>query len=233
MIEAVLWDNDGVLVDSERRFFELSRQAFARVGLDLSEAIWRELYLGKGVGSRQIALALGGEAALIDPQLDERNRQYLEILQDPPAVRPFIPDTLAALNGRTRLALVTGCHRRQLDLMHRTSGLLDLFEVIVTGDDAERSKPDPEPYRLALERLGLAADCCLAVEDSTRGLHSALAAGVACVVIPTDLTAGQDFSGALALERDAAGILKYLQLSGPPGSRQGNDAPVPAQRRPT
>jgi len=212
MIEAVLWDNDGILVDSERRFFEVSRSAFLRFEVELTEALWADLYLGNGLGSRRIALALGVEPNRIDPVLDERNRQYLELLRDPPAVRPRVCETLQTLSKRIRMAVVTGCHRHQLDLMHRTSDLLGFFELIVTGDDCARSKPDPEPYRLALDRMSLLPDRCLAVEDSARGLRSALSAGIACVVVPTDLTAGQDFSGALAVEEDAAGILKHVAL---------------------
>ncbi len=213
MFAAVLWDNDGILVDSERRFFELSRLAFAQFGAVLSEETWRNSYLGKGVGSRRIALSLGVAPARIDPVLKERNRRYLQILQEPPPVRPLVSDTLQMLHERMRLALVTGCHRHQLDLMHRTSGLLDYFECIVTGDDCARPKPDPELYRIALDRLGLQADQCLAVEDSERGLRAALAAGIACVVIPTDLTAGQNFDGALSIEKDASGILNHIDLS--------------------
>lgn len=213
MIEAVLWDNDGVLVDSERRFYEVSRSAFARLGLDLTEDIWVDQYLGKGVGSREIALKMGADRSLVDPVMNERNLTYRKVLEQAPPVRPHVRETLRKLAGHCRLAIVTGCHRYQLNLMHAASGLIDFFETIVTADDFSREKPDPEPYLEALRRLNLAAEKCVAVEDSKRGLKSALSAGIKCVVVPTDLTAGQNFEGALAVEKNVSGILNYIDGS--------------------
>lgn len=208
--KAVLWDNDGVLVDSERRFFEVSRSAFTRLGLALTEAIWVDQYLGKGMHSHEIALQMGADKNRIDAVMQERNRTYREVLQQAPPVRPQVHETLQKLSSRCRLAIVTGCHRHQLKLMHASSGLLGFFETIVTGDDFTREKPDPEPYRMALDRLNLTPDECIAVEDSQRGLQSAVSAGIDCIAVPTELTAGQNFKLALAVETDPAGLLKYI-----------------------
>jgi beta-phosphoglucomutase-like phosphatase (HAD superfamily) len=109
-----------------------------------------------------------------------------------------------------KLAIVTGCGRDQLALAHAASSLLGCFDLIVTSDDCVRSKPDPEPYLLALSRLGLRAEQCLAIEDSPRGLASARAAGVPCVVVPTELTCRLAFPGALAIERDLAGVMRHI-----------------------
>ncbi len=209
---AVLWDNDGVLLDSETVFFNVTRLAFARLGLDLTAEVWGIQYLGEGRSSRQIAMSLGADPVDIDPVLAERNEDYLIALEQPPAIRPQVRETLAALSGRATLGLVTGCHRRQLHLMHASSGLLESFDVIVTGDDCADSKPHPAPYLKALNTLGLEAEDCIAVEDSRRGLLSAMAAGIACVVVPMDLTQMQDFSGALAIESDVSGILMHVGL---------------------
>jgi HAD superfamily hydrolase (TIGR01509 family) len=111
------------------------------------------------------------------------------------------------------MALVTGSHRDQLQLMHATSGLLDLFEVTITGDECSQSKPHPEPYLAALKALALSPGHCVAVEDSPRGLASARAAGVACVVVPHELTQPLEFAGALSVERDVSGILKYIRVA--------------------
>lgn len=210
MIRDVLWDNDGVLVDSEAVFFDITRSAFARLGLDLTKEIWGAQYLGEGRSTREIAESLGANPADIDPAVDKRNERYLIALRQPPAIRPRVPETLAALSGRVRMGLVTGCHRRQLHLMHDSSGLLDFFDAIITGDDCADPKPNPAPYLAALKALDLSAKDCLAVEDSSRGLVSATTAGIACVIVPTDLTQVQDFSDALAVECDVSGILKYI-----------------------
>jgi HAD superfamily hydrolase (TIGR01509 family) len=142
--------------------------------------------------------------------MEERNRQYLEVLGQPPAVRPRVRETLSELSGRVRMAIVTGCHRNQLQLMHRSSDLLGFFEAIVTGDECAHPKPHPALYLAALKVLGVNARCCLAVEDSPRGLASARAASVPCMVVPTDLTRTLGFVGALSVEPDVSGLLRFV-----------------------
>lgn len=83
MILAVLWDNDGVLVDSETSFFEITRTVFAQGGIDLTKQIWGIEYLGEGRGSRDIARSLGADPVEIDEMVDERNEQYRMALREP------------------------------------------------------------------------------------------------------------------------------------------------------
>jgi HAD superfamily hydrolase (TIGR01509 family) len=216
MIKAVLWDNDGVLVDTETLFFEITCTAFARLGLTLTRDIWGRRYLSEGRPSRQIAAELGADPARIGPVLEQRNQQYREVLSRPAAIRPRVRETLAALKERVRLAIVTGCDRQQLDLVHQSTRLLEYFELVVTSDDCAQAKPHPELYLAALNALKLPADVCVAIEDSPRGLASAQAAGVRCIVVPTELTAGLDFPGALSVEKDVSGILQILDMDNLP-----------------
>jgi len=210
-IQAILWDNDGVLVDSETVFFKITRCAFARLGLELTEEIWATQYLGHGKGSKDIAECLGAHPAEINSVLKDRNEQYLIALGQPPEIRPKVRETLATLYGRVRMAIVTGCPRKELNLMHEQSGLLEFFETVLTADDYDDPKPSPAPYLAAVNALSLNATNCIAVEDSRRGFSSAIAAGIACMVVPTELTAMQDFSGSLAVEPDVSGILRYVE----------------------
>jgi HAD superfamily hydrolase (TIGR01509 family) len=215
MIEAVLWDNDGVLVDTETLFFETTRAAFARLGLDLTREVWGKLYLGEGKSSREIAAFLGGDSSRIQPVLDERNQRYRQVLEQAPPVRPRVRETISRLSGRVRMAMVTGCYRDLLGLMHRSSGLLECFDAIVTGDQCPHPKPHPALYLAGLKALGLKPERCIAVEDSPRGLAAARAAGVACVVVPTELTRELAFVGALSVEPDVSGVLQYIQRERP------------------
>ena len=210
MIESILWDNDGVLVDSERVFFEVTRSAFARLNLDLTEELWAARYLGEGRSSREIARSLGASPAAIDPVMNMRNVEHKIALRQPPPIRPKVPETLATLSGRVTMVMVTGCHREQLHLMHDGSGLLEFFDTIISGDDCSESKPSPEPYHTAVKSLHLDVEKCIAVEDSRRGLVSAIRAGIPCVVVPTELTESQDFTGALSVEQDVSGVLRYV-----------------------
>jgi HAD superfamily hydrolase (TIGR01509 family) len=211
MFEVVLWDNDGVLVDTETLFFETTRTAFARLELDLTKELWGRHYLGEGKSSREIAVLIGGDENRIAATMEERNQQYRQVLSQPPPVRPQVRETLGRLFGRVRMAMVTGSPRDQLQLMHAGSGLLALFDPIVTGDECAQAKPHPELYLTALKVLGVDPSRCIAIEDSPRGLASATAAGIACMVVPTELTRTGAFAGALSVEQDVSGVLKYLR----------------------
>lgn len=212
MIQAVLWDNDGVLVDTERLFFEVTRSAFASVGVVLHPAHWAVAYLGRGLRSSDLAAELGVEATAAASMLEARNALYRDRLRREIPVRPGVRETLEALRGRVRLAMVTGSPRDQLELMHRGTGLLEFFELVVTGDDCVRAKPHPEAYLSALKRLGLPAEACLAVEDSPRGWRSAQAAGIRCVLMPHELTDLSACDGAPRIGDDARELLLYVGL---------------------
>jgi beta-phosphoglucomutase-like phosphatase (HAD superfamily) len=109
------------------------------------------------------------------------------------------------------MAMVTGCHRDQLHLMHASSGLLGFFDVTITGDECSNPKPHPELYLAGLKALGAVPERCLAVEDSGRGLAAARAAGIPCIVVPTELTRMLDFVGALAVASDVSAVLRHIQ----------------------
>lgn len=90
--------------------------------------------------------------------------------------------------------------------MHQRSNLSQFFEFALTREDYGRSKPHPEPYLTALERLQLSAKECIAIEDSQRGLAAANAAGLRCIVIPNSMTIGSAFSDAAMVISDAAAL---------------------------
>ncbi len=212
-VEAVLFDNDGVLVDTEKLFFQTTRRAFRALGVDLTPEIWGPRYFAEAASSRDIAVSLGADPKAADGALQERNRQYRLVLQQPPPLRPHVRETLSQLHGLVKLAIVTGCGRDQLTLAHATSELLPFFDAIITSDDCSQGKPHPEPYLAALSALGVSAERCIAIEDSPRGVAAATAAGVRCIAVPTELTCMLPFPGALAIEPDLAAALRHIQLS--------------------
>lgn len=210
LIEAILWDNDGVLVDTEEVFFEVTRTAFATGGITLTRADWARWYLGEGQASRQIALALGAPADEIDRLLNERNAASRHQLERHVPVRSGVQATVRALHGRVRMAIVTGSSREQLQLIHRSTGLLPFFECVVSREEYTRPKPDPDAYLTVLRRLPVPPERCVAIEDSPRGVAAAVAAGIRCVVVPTGLTDLEGCRAAYCIERDVKGILRLV-----------------------
>lgn len=210
MIKAILWDHDGVLVDTETFFFERTRSVFAGAGLALTAELWASQYLGEGRTSKEIALSLGGHPDKILQVINERNDRYRMVLRQPPPFRPMVRETFAALYGKVKMALVTDSHRDQLQLIHGRSGFLGFFDAVVSGDDSPHSKPHPAPYVAAVKALDVDPKECIAVEDTPKGLASARAAGVPCVAVPNELTRALEFAGALSIEQDVSGVLKRI-----------------------
>ena len=210
MIKAILFDNDGILIDSESVFFALTREALATAGIALEASYWARHYLGNGRRSIEIAQALGLPKPAADAVIEERNRRFMVRLQEGFPPLPRVKETLQTLRNRVRMGLVTGSPRDKLLVAHQDTDLLLMFECIITSDDGNHAKPHPEPYHNALARLGIAPGECLAVEDSPRGLNAAHAAGIRCLLIPTTLTDMDLCRHADWIEADITGIFRIL-----------------------
>jgi HAD superfamily hydrolase (TIGR01509 family) len=107
-----------------------------------------------------------------------------DLLQQDVEGRPGALELVARLRGRLPLALASNSPRRLVDAALATARLAEAFDVIVTSDDVERSKPAPDIYLLVCERLGVPPEHVLALEDSSAGVASAKAAGLACIAVP-------------------------------------------------
>ena len=210
MIEAILWDNDGVLVDSERLFFESTRRTLLTLGIPLSLEQFMDLSTRQGRSAFDLAMESGWPKEQVANLKRERDLLYSALLRKQTRVLPGVAETLKALHGRMRMAVVTSSQRQHFDVMHADIGLTGYFEFVLAREDCGQTKPNPEPYLLALERLGVRPEACVAVEDSERGLAAARAAGLRCLVIPNEITRGCSFQGATAILPGAAAVLDAL-----------------------
>jgi HAD superfamily hydrolase (TIGR01509 family) len=203
----IFWDNDGVLVDTEGLYYQASREALARIGIDLSAEQFAHISLATGRSVFELATS---DPALMDELRRQRNLRYAELLSGEDLVIPGVRQTLAGLAGRYAMAIVTSSRRDHFDLIHADSDLRAYFTFILCREDYRAAKPDPEPYLLALRHSGCAAGECLVIEDSARGLAAAKAAGLTCWVIPSRQTRGQDFSTADRLLGESGELLDLL-----------------------
>jgi HAD superfamily hydrolase (TIGR01509 family) len=185
-MRAVVFDFDGVLVDSEPLHFEALRESLLPEGI----AITREEYFTKYLafddyGAIRRALENHGTAA--DPDRLERIagrkaaafRDVLKRIEFFPGARELV----RALSPRVPLGIASGARHAEIEAILTAGGLRGPFSVIVGADDAPRTKPDPAPYLAAAAELarfapGLAPDECLAIEDSVPGIASARSAGM-------------------------------------------------------
>jgi HAD superfamily hydrolase (TIGR01509 family) len=196
MIRAIFWDNDGVLVDTEKLYFQATRELLLRTGVTLTQAHFMRISLVEGRSVFDLAKEKGFSQEEIDRLHGERNRRYTELLRRGVSVIDGVEEILGAMRGKVLQAIVTSSRREHFDAIHAGTGLLPWFDFVLTREDYVLSKPNPEPYLTALKRSGFDAEECLVVEDSPRGLASALAAGIRCLVVPNDLTRGASFPGA-------------------------------------
>jgi HAD superfamily hydrolase (TIGR01509 family) len=196
VFEAIFWDNDGVLVDTERLYYRANREVLATVGVDLAEADYVELFLRQGRGAWHLARERGLEGERVAALRAERDTRYSRLLEAEATFIPGVEEALRTLAGRYRMAVVTSSLPGHFDLIHDRGPLLRFFEFVLTGADYQHTKPHPEPYLRALERVRLPPGQCLVIEDSERGLSAAKAAGLTCWVVPSGLTAGGRFASA-------------------------------------
>ena len=195
MLSAILWDNDGVLVDSEHYYFEANRIYLRRYGIELTEDQFFQWYLCESRGAWHLVDAQA-DAAQHARWRQERNAIHLQLLADAESLlTPGIAPLLASLHGRVEMGIVTSATRATFDAIHGKHDLLPYFRFVLTAETYEKSKPHPEPYLLGLERLGLPAEACV-VEDSPRGLDAARAAGLRCIILRNDLSRRHPFEGA-------------------------------------
>ncbi|GAB6097364.1 HAD family phosphatase [Desulfatiferula olefinivorans] len=196
MIKAILWDNDGVLVDTEKLFFRATRETLAEVGMDLSQEMFVEFSLVRGYGLAEYLTRGGLDAEGWETLRFRRNRRYAELLS---GARNTLMDgtreALDALHGRYIMGIVTSSRREHFEIIHQSTGILSYVDFVITSDDCEQTKPHPEPYLKGLARAGVAPDEAVAVEDSARGLVAANRAGLRCLMIPHALSDPRTYRG--------------------------------------
>jgi HAD superfamily hydrolase (TIGR01509 family) len=196
MITSILWDNDGILVDTEHLYFQATREMLATVGVDLTEEAYRQLLLVEARGAWHLAEEKGVDADAIAVLKEARNERYGELLATEDIFVPGASEAVERLAPHFAMGIVTASRKDHFEIIHARTGFLPHFQCVVATGDYARSKPAPDPYLAGLERLGVTAEACVAVEDSLRGLLSARAAGLRCYAIPRGLSRDSDFSQA-------------------------------------
>ena len=207
----ILWDNDGVLVDTEFWYFTATQRALAELGVSLEKQSYLQRMV-HGLSSWDLAAAAGIDADRITVQRQQRDAWYQEHLLREDIEIPGVEALLEKLSKTHRMAIVTTSTSAHFELIHSDRKLLRFMDFVLTREDYVLSKPDPEPYLLAMGKFGARADECLVIEDSQRGLQAALSAGIACAIVHNDFTASHDFSGASHLLKSIAEVPGILDV---------------------
>jgi HAD superfamily hydrolase (TIGR01509 family) len=200
VLQAVIFDMDGVLLDSEPLHHAVLNEVLASEGRPLSFDEYRP-YIGTTLEYTWSDLIHRFQlAGPIEQYILRYDAGILESYRQHSVIAPGVPRLLDLLARRNlRRAVASSSRTSWVEAALTTLGIRGDFELIVTGDMVTHSKPHPEIYLLAAERLSVEPSACLAIEDSPKGVASAAAAGMTVVGVRTEYTEGAQLDGAAAV----------------------------------
>lgn len=191
---AVIFDFDGIIADTEPIHYKSFQEVLKPLGLGYS---WEE-YVNKYIGYddrdafREVFRAAGKEldAEYLAVLINQKAELFEKIVQQGVTAYPGVISLICEMKGRVPLALCSGALLSDILPILDTMSIGDAFDVLVTADDVEESKPDPQSYLLAVQRLAevfpekdITAECCIAIEDTPTGIESALNAGIRVLAV--------------------------------------------------
>lgn len=197
-INTLIFDFDGVVIDTETPDFETWRDIFQEYGADLDLAWWSQFIGGSLVNLDllQELEKLAGRTVDRDHVRETRRRRYLDVV----AANPILPGVMDYISQATEMGLKLGVasssNRAWVEGNLKDRGIIHHFQSISVSDDVSNVKPDPELYLLAASRLGTSPENALAIEDSVNGVTAAKAAGMFCVAVPNAVTQALAFDHA-------------------------------------
>lgn len=214
MLRAVIFDFNGIIVDDEPIHFELFKKVLGEEGIVLTQEDYYARYLGFddrgaftfGFGEHNRSLKPEKLAELIE----RKAIYYQQAIRNHVAIFPGVKSLVADLAQTLPLAVASGALRNEIETILTTAGLINDFKAIVSAEDVERGKPEPEIFLTALVALNqqnngkpIAAAECVVIEDSKEGVRGALRAGMKCLAVTNSHPA--------QLLGEATAVVKSLQ----------------------
>jgi beta-phosphoglucomutase len=185
-LRACILDFDGVIADTEPLHAEAKRRTLDRYGITYPPTIFDAFKGRTDVDFFDYVSAelspTGSDPTVL---LDVKRREYLALFEDVKLMPGFTAFLPLARRRFERLGIATSATRHDFELVAQRFDFASSVDAVVTSDDTNRFKPDPEPYLLALERLGVPADATVVIEDSPNGVRSAVAARTFVVGLDT------------------------------------------------
>lgn len=200
-LQAIIFDFDGVIADSEPIHLKAFQRALAEEGIELTSADYYARYLGFDDVGLMESLGRDRGIALSEPRVTAlvalKGEKFQELLEGGAVLFPGAVDFINAAAAEVPVAIASGALKHEILEVVEGAGVAALFKAIVAAGDTPESKPSPAPYLLAFEQLRQAtgrpldARRCVAIEDSRWGLESARGAGLRCVGVTSSYRAAE------------------------------------------
>ena len=196
-IEAVIFDLDDLMIDSERFHFDGLKRLMKKYGKNAPEDWFASMI---GLDNYECAEFVIRNAHLplsVDVYLNQTLENLIELLPQMVKPNPGLLELIDMLTGSgIKLGVASNSFKKYVTLALESLGVIDSFACVITAEDVEQGKPAPDIYLLAAQCLEADPENCLALEDSPVGMIAALSAGMFCAVIPNQHIQGANFSDA-------------------------------------
>ncbi|MCW8895821.1 HAD family phosphatase [Sulfurimonas sp.] len=195
MKKYLLFDNDGVLVETEKWYYEANKKSLLEIDVELSFDVYMEI-MARGGTAWEVAKKQGHKQHVIDEQRRRRDIYYREFISSQPIEIDGVVDVLEELSKEYSFGIVTTSRRVDFDLIHNEREIVKFMDFTLCVEEYPRSKPYADPYLAGMKKFNATHKECLVIEDSQRGLTAAVNAGIDCAVVQNAFTATHDFSKA-------------------------------------
>jgi HAD superfamily hydrolase (TIGR01509 family) len=205
----ILWDNDGVLVNTEFWYFKANQIALSEIDIELTKDSYMH-YMQTGASVWNIPKKKGLAEHLIKKQRKKRDALYQTFLTTENIEITGVINTLEILEKDFAMAIITTSKKEDFELIHQQRNILDYMNFYLALGDYKNAKPSPDPYLAGMKKFNAPPEECIVIEDSARGLKSALNANIDCIIIKNEFTKSHNFSGAKKIIDAITNLPKFL-----------------------
>jgi len=213
--KALIFDMDGLMVDSERLYWEVEKGIARSYGREVREETLWKMMGRRPIEGMRIFVEEVGLPVPAEETLALRDRRMREKYRNESEAMPGLFSILDAFLGRLKMAVCTGAQAEFMEIVLDRLKIRQKFDVLQASDEINKGKPDPEIYLKTCVRLGLASRQCIVLEDSSNGCLAGKSAGCYAIAVPSDYSRGQDFgcadhvaSGLPDAEKHILGLLQ-------------------------
>jgi HAD superfamily hydrolase (TIGR01509 family) len=212
MVQAILFDMDGLMADTEPLYWDVARTLARAHGTSVADATLRRM-MGRSRLDSMCIFAQECHITAIAPDdlLAQRETLMLQRYSQGVEPMPGLQQILKRFHRRVKLAVATSSPRKFTDVLLPGLRVASYFDVIQTGDDITQGKPHPEIYLKAIQQLGVEPAGCIVLEDSHAGALAGRRAGARVVAVPSPLTESDDFTFADARARNLSDASDWIE----------------------